>query len=697
MRGFARRAGMSDRPDRLSPNDHTPPGARRTDAKKGIDTAMSQHTGNAETREFQAETRQLLDLMIHSIYSNPDTFLREVISNSSDALDKLRLAALQDSTLGVDTSDLHIELIPDEQARTLTIRDNGIGMSREEVVDLIGTLARSGTGQMREALSAARAAQESGEISEQATADLIGQFGIGFYSTFMVADTVTLVTRKAGETAGTRWTSSGEDTYTIEEVDDAPQGTSVILQLKPAGGDAALPDYTAEHTLRRVVRTYSDFIAWPIRMEVERPAPEPEGDDDEGNDPSAENTISETVTLNSQKALWTRPRSEVSDEEYSDFYRHISHAWDEPLETITLRAEGTFEYQALLFLPSQAPFDLFSPDAKRGVQLYVRRVFIMDDCEELVPPFLRFVKGIVDAQDLSLNVSREILQQDRQIRAIRKRLVKRVLQTIEQLRNDRPEEFKGFWTNFGAVLKEGLIADVESRDQLLAVSTFASTRAENTEGGTTIAEYVERMVEGQEEIYYLTGTSRAAVENSPHLEAFRARGVEVLVLTDPVDEVWVDAVGEVDGKRLRSVAKGDVDLSGVGETASEDEEQPDAAEFADLLAWLGEELEDEVKQVRLSHRLTESAACMVGDEFDMTPQLEAMYRASGMELPTSKRILELNPSHPLVERLRSQHAKDPSAAELKDTARLISGAAVLAEGGKLADPAAFAKLLVDRI
>ena len=697
MRGFARRAGMSDRPDRLSPNDHTPPGARRTDAKKGIDTAMSQHTGNAETREFQAETRQLLDLMIHSIYSNPDTFLREVISNSSDALDKLRLAALQDSTLGVDTSDLHIELIPDEQARTLTIRDNGIGMSREEVVDLIGTLARSGTGQMREALSAARAAQESGEISEQATADLIGQFGIGFYSTFMVADTVTLVTRKAGEEVGTRWTSSGEDTYTIEEVDDAPQGTSVILQLKPAGGDAALPDYTAEHTLRRVVRTYSDFIAWPIRMEVERPAPEPEGDDDEGNDPSAENTISETVTLNSQKALWTRPRSEVSDEEYSDFYRHISHAWDEPLETITLRAEGTFEYQALLFLPSQAPFDLFSPDAKRGVQLYVRRVFIMDDCEELVPPFLRFVKGIVDAQDLSLNVSREILQQDRQIRAIRKRLVKRVLQTIEQLRNDRPEEFKGFWTNFGAVLKEGLIADVESRDQLLAVSTFASTRAENTEGGTTIAEYVERMVEGQEEIYYLTGTSRAAVENSPHLEAFRARGVEVLVLTDPVDEVWVDAVGEVDGKRLRSVAKGDVDLSGVGETASEDEEQPDAAEFADLLAWLGEELEDEVKQVRLSHRLTESAACMVGDEFDMTPQLEAMYRASGMELPTSKRILEINPSHPLVERLRSQHAKDPSAAELKDTARLISGAAVLAEGGKLADPAAFAKLLVDRI
>ncbi|GAA1711981.1 molecular chaperone HtpG [Dietzia cercidiphylli] len=664
-----------------------------------------QTSGAAETREFQAETRQLLDLMIHSIYSNPDTFLREVISNSSDALDKLRLAALQDSSLGVDTSDLHIELIPDEQARTLTIRDNGIGMSRDEVVDLIGTLAKSGTGQMREALAAARAAQESGEASEQVTADLIGQFGIGFYSTFMVADAVTLVTRKAGEATGTRWTSGGEGTYTIEEAPDAPQGTSVILQLKPAGGDAALPDYAAESTLRRVVRTYSDFIAWPIRMEVERPAPEPTGDDDEGNDPAAENTLTETVTLNSQKALWTRPRSEVTDEEYSEFYRHVSHAWDEPLETITLKAEGTFEYQALLFLPTQVPFDLFSPDTKRGVQLYVRRVFIMDDCEELVPPFLRFVKGIVDAQDLSLNVSREILQQDRQIRAIRKRLVKRVLQTIEQIRTDRPEEFRSFWKNFGAVLKEGLISDVDAREQLLAVSTFASTRAASDEAtggdddevGTTIAEYVSRMAEGQEEIYYLTGTSRAAVENSPHLEAFRARGVEVLVLTDPVDEVWVDAVGEVDGRRLRSVAKGDVDLSGIGSPVEEEKGQADSAEFTGLLEWLGEELSDEVKQVRLSQRLTESAACMVGDEFDMTPQLEAMYRASGMELPASKRILELNPSHPLVERLRSQYSEDPSTPGLADTARLLSGAAVLAEGGTLADPAAFAKLLVDRI
>ncbi|HMT49624.1 MAG TPA: molecular chaperone HtpG, partial [Dietzia sp.] len=354
----------------------------------------------------------------------------------------------------------------------------------------------------------------------------------------------------------------------------------------------------------------------------------------------------------------------------------------------------------------RVPSALFPQAPRRGVQLSARRVFIMDDCEELVPPFLRFVKGIVDAQDLSLNVSREILQQDRQIRAIRKRLVKRVLQTIGQIKTDRPEEFRTFWRHFGAVLKEGLISDVDAREQLLAVSTFASTRpaaAEAPEGhddevGTTIAEYVSRMADGQEEIYYLTGTSRAAVENSPHLEAFRARGVEVLILTDPVDEVWVDAVGEVDGTRLRSVAKGDVDLTGIGsDTAGQSEDAPDAAEFTGLLEWLGEELSDEVKQVRLSHRLTESAACMVGDEFDMTPQLEAMYRASGMELPASKRILELNPTHPVVERLRVQHAEDPSAPGLTETARLLSGAAVLAEGGTLTDPAAFAKLVVGRI
>ena len=683
-------------------------------------------SAHSETRQFQAETRQLLDLMIHSVYSNPDTFLREVISNSSDALDKLWLAALQDSSLDVDTSDLHIELIPDTAARTLTIRDNGIGMSRDEVVDLIGTLARSGTAAMRETLAAARAAQQSGEVSEQATADLIGQFGIGFYSTFMVADTVTLVTRKAGETGGTRWQSGGEDTYTLEDAPDAPQGTSVILELKPAGGDADLPDYTTEHSLRRVVRTYSDFISWPIRMDIERPAPTPaEG---EAEDPQAPDTVVETATLNSQKALWTRPRSEVGEDEYAEFYRHVSHAWDDPLETITLKAEGTFEYQALLFLPSQAPFDMMMQDAKRGVQLYVRRVFIMDECEELVPQFLRFVKGIVDAQDLSLNVSREILQQDRQIRAIRKRLVKKILQTIAQIKRDRPADYITFWEQFGAVLKEGLISEVDSREQLLEVCLFDSTRpdqggsatdeadgardgdsdAGDAEGaepatalpGTTIAEYVDRMVDGQQEIYYLTGPSAEAVRHSPHLEAFRARGIEVLVLTDPVDEVWVDAVGEVDGRRLRSVAKGDVDLSGIGAAEDGDENGEDAADaegFAPLLEWMGTALEDSVKQVRLSHRLTESAACLVGGEFDMTPQLEAMYRASGMDVPTSKRILELNPRHPLVERLRREHEADPAAESLVGSSRLLYGAAVLAEGGKLADPAAFASLLVDRI
>lgn len=696
---------------------------------------MSSTTGGHEKREFQAETRQLLDLMIHSIYSNPDTFLREVISNGSDALDKLRLAAVTEDYPGVDTSDLHLELIPDAgeagSPRRLTITDNGIGMSREEVIDLIGTLAKSGTAAMRETLAAARSAAADGELSEQATADLIGQFGIGFYSTFMVADTVTLVTRKAGEDEVTLWRSSGEDTYDIATVPVADaatldfdgavptQGTSIALDLKPAGGDTELPDYADANTLRRVVRTYSDFIAWPIRMEVPAPADAAGADDaDTEDDASAEEKSSTMVeTLNSQKALWTRPQSEVTDEEYTEFYRHVSHAWDEPAETMTIRAEGSFEYQALLFIPSQPPFDLFSPDHRRGVQLYVRRVFIMDDAEALIPQYLRFVKGVVDAADLSLNVSREILQQDRQIGAIRKRIVRKTLQTVNAMRENEAEKFAEFWQHFGSVVKEGLISDTGNREQILAFAEFESTRAgeaadteekaEASEGParTTLTEYLGRMVEGQTEVYYITGASRAAVENSPHLEAFRARGVEVLLLTDPVDEVWVDAVGDVEGKPLRSIAKGDVDLEKVGtapEGESAEEEKKEDADFAPLLAWLGEALDDRVKEVRLSHRLVDSPACMVGDTFDLSPQLERMYRANGMDVPASKRILELNPKHAAVEKLRAEFAatsdEDTAArAELADTAEVLAGIAVLAEGGELADPAAFAKLLAGRL
>ncbi|WP_067884927.1 molecular chaperone HtpG [Nocardia vaccinii] len=652
-------------------------------------------TEHVEKLEFQAETHQLLELMIHSVYSNKDTFLRELISNASDALDKLRLLSYQDKDLEVDTADLHIELEVDKDNRILTVRDNGVGMSRAEVVDLIGTLARSGTAQLRKQLLEAK--------PDQAAEELIGQFGIGFYSTFMVADKVVLTTRKAGESEATRWESeAGSSTYTIETLDSAPQGTAVSLHLMPADEDDHLFDYTQEWKLREIVKKYSDFIAWPIRMQVERTVTEGDGEEKE------EKTILEDQTLNSQKALWTRPRSEVSDEEYKEFYKHVSHAWDDPLEIIPFKAEGTFEYQALLFIPSQAPFDLFMREHQRGVQLYVRRVFIMDNCEELMPEYLRFVKGVVDAQDLSLNVSREILQQDRQIQAIRKRLVRKVLSTVKDLQQASGEDtaetsaYQKFWAEFGRVLKEGLLSDFDNRETLLQVSSFASTHAEDKP--TTLADYVSRMAEGQDKIYYMTGESRRQIESSPHMEAFKAKGLEVLVLTDPVDEMWVGQVPEFDGKAFQSIAKGEVDLESEEEKkASEQLREQQDKDFGEVCDWLRKTLDDSVKQVRLSSRLTTSPACLVGDVFDFTPQLERMYRASGQALPESKRILELNPTHPLVTGLREAYVKDKESAdagdsaELAETAELLYGTAVLAEGGELKDPARFAGILTDRL
>ncbi|WP_036496957.1 MULTISPECIES: molecular chaperone HtpG [Nocardia] len=655
-------------------------------------------TDHVEQLEFQAETHQLLELMIHSVYSNKDTFLRELISNASDALDKLRLESFRDKDLEVDTSDLHIELEVDKDARVLTVRDNGIGMSRAEVVDLIGTLAKSGTAELRRQLLESKSGE--GAVSSE---DLIGQFGIGFYSTFMVADKVTLTTRRAGESEGTRWESAaGSSTYTIETLDDAPQGTAVSLHLKSADEDDHLFDYTQEWKLREIVKKYSDFISWPIRMQVERTVTEGEGEEKQ------EKTILEEQTLNSQKALWTRPRSDVSDEEYKEFYKHVSHAWDDPLEIIPLKAEGTFEYQALLFIPSHAPFDLFMREHKRGVQLYVRRVFIMDNCEELMPEYLRFVKGVVDAQDLSLNVSREILQQDRQIQMIRKRLVRKVLSTIKDLQSAESAEsgsddatateskYRTFWNEFGRVLKEGLLSDFDNRETILQVSSFASTHSDSEP--TTLAQYVERMAEGQDQIYYMTGESRQQIENSPHMEAFKAKGLEVLILTDPVDEMWVGSVPDFDGKPFQSIAKGEVDLETEEEKkASEQLREQQEKDFGEVLKWLQETLSDSVKEVRLSSRLTTSPACVVGDVFDFTPQLERMYRASGQALPESKRILELNPEHPLVTGLRDAYAKDKESEDLGATAELLYGTAVLAEGGELKDPAHFARLLADRL
>jgi len=628
---------------------------------------MSTEAMPTDTIEFQAEARQLLQLMIHSIYSTKDVFLRELISNASDALDKLRLAAYQDKDLDVDTSDLHVSLETDPPERTLTVRDNGIGMSRDEVVELIGTIAKSGTGEM---LAKLRQARESGDSSEQTTTELIGQFGVGFYSSFMVADRVVMLTRRAGAHSGVRWESTGEGTYTISEIPDAPQGTSVTLHLKPEDAEDAVHDYTDPATARATVKRYSDFITWPIRM---APA------DGEG----------EPEVVNSRKALWARAQSDVSDEEYAEFYRHVSHDWQEPLETIRLSAEGTFEYQALLFLPSHAPMDLFMREAKRGVQLYVKRVFIMDDCEALVPEYLRFVKGVVDANDLSLNISREILQQDRQIQLIRKRLVRKVLSTVKSMLTNEPEKYATFWAELGRAVKEGLVSDHDNRQSILEICSFPSTH--DAEKPTTLADYLSRMPAEQDTIYYATGESRPALENSPHMEAFRAKGYEVLLLTDQVDEVWIDAVPTFEDKPLASIARGEVDLGG-------DEVDEDTKEgFDALTSWMATTLSENVKEVRLSHRLVDSAAVLVGEPGDLTPTLEKMYRAMGQPLPKVKRSLELNPKHPLVTGLKAAYETQANDPALADTTHLLYGMALLAEGGELTEPAAFVSVLSQRL
>ncbi|MFD9741853.1 molecular chaperone HtpG [Umezawaea sp. NPDC059074] len=628
-------------------------------------------TTPTQTFEFQSEARQLLQLMIHSIYSNKDVFLRELVSNASDALDKLRLESFRDKDLNADTDDLHVEIAVDAEARTLSVRDNGIGMTREDVIGLIGTIAKSGTAEFLKKVKESKDAAGS--------QDLIGQFGVGFYASFMVADKVTLVTRRAGTTEGVRWESEGEGTYTIEPVEDAPQGTTVTLHLKPEDTEDHLFDYTSTRKVREIVKRYSDFITWPVKMVKEKGFAEEEPEE------------GALETVNSMKALWARSSSEVEQSEYNEFYKHISHDWNDPLETFRIQAEGTFEYQALLFIPAQAPLDLFMRERKRGVQLYVKRVFIMDDCEALMPEYLRFVKGVVDAQDLSLNVSREILQQDRQIRMIRRRLVKKVLQTVKTMMADNAENYAKFWTEFGAAVKEGLLDDTDNRESILEIASFASTN--DAEAPTALKDYVARMKEGQEEIYYLTGESRSILENSPHMEAFQAKGFEVLLLTDPIDEMWVDAVNGFDGKQFQSVAKGEVDLD-----KDEDDKNAEAKkDFADLMTWMTTTLAENVKEVRLSSRLTTSPACIVGDSHDITPTLEKMYRAMGQDVPKQKRVLELNPTHPLVTGLRTAHEARPEDEAVAETAELLYGMALLAEGGELTDPSRFIKLMAQRL
>jgi molecular chaperone HtpG len=601
--------------------------------------------------------------MIHSLYSHKEIFLRELISNASDALDRLRFEALTRPELLSEGGKLEIRLEVDEAARTLTIDDTGIGMSRQELIDNVGTIAKSGTRELAEKIRKSKAAGESGE----GLTELIGQFGVGFYSSFMVADRVVVVTRRAGEEGATRWESSGAGEFEVAAAERGSQGTSVTLHLKPVDEEQGVEDFTQEHALSRIVGRYSDFIAYPV--------------------------ILGEKTLNSMKPIWERPPAEVKAEEYAEFYKHISHDWQDPLSTISQRAEGLLEYRALLFVPSEAPFDLFYVGYEAGLKLYVRRVLIVERSADLLPRYLRFLSGVVDSPDLPLNVSREMLQHDRQIRQIRKALVKKVLDSLSDLKEKDQEKYLALWKAFGRVLKEGPSEDHENKEKIAELLLFQSSHHE--EKLSPLAEYVSRMKEGQEAIYYLTGASRAAIESSPHLEAFRAKGTEVLYLTDPVDELVVESLAEYQGKKLKSAGKGTVDLG----TAEEKEEKKKELDektrtYQGLLEWIQKALDDRIKEVRLSARLTTSPACLVGAEHDFSPRLEQLLKRD-TDRPRQKRILELNPDHEIVKRLEEMVESDAASEKAGDYAELLYGYAVLAEGSELPDPAAFARRIAD--
>jgi molecular chaperone HtpG len=608
---------------------------------------MTTHT---ETFQFQAEARQVLDLMIHSLYTNKEIFLRELVSNASDALDRLRFEALSTPELIGADDKLEIWIESDPDARTLTISDNGIGMSRDEVIANIGTIAKSGT---RELLQTLRERQSSDTLTT-----LIGQFGVGFYSAFMAADRVTLVTRRAGEDNATQWESTGDGTFTVTEASKFTRGTSITLHLKKFAEDEEVDNFTDKWVIERIVKRYSDFVAYPIIYK-----------DKEGKEAGK--------TLNSMKPIWTRPRSDVKDEEYKEFYKHISHDWNEPLTTWSFRAEGRSEYQALLFIPSQAPFDLFYASAKFGLHLYVRRVLIVEHCEELLPGYLRFVRGVVDSADLPLNVSRQRLQEDRHIAQIRKWLTKKVLDSLEEMQKNDPEKYTTFWKQFGRAVKEGPSFDFDNKDKLVGLCLFESSA--NTEKLTTLKDYVARMKSDQAAIYYLTGPSRRAVENSPHLEAFKEKGYEVLYLVDPVDEMLVQWLPEFDGKSLKSIAKGVSDLG--DKTDLKEKER----EFSKLTEALQKKLDDRVKEVRLSSRLTSSPACLVVAEHDVSPNLEKLLNQVKGETTKQKRIMELNPNHEIIAKIQDR-AEDPM---MDDLAEVLYGYALLAEGSELQDPLKF--------
>lgn len=638
----------------------------------------------AETHDFQAETKRLLDLMIYSLYTTKDIFLRELISNASDALDRLRFEALTKPELLDDGSELEIHLESDRKARTLTISDNGIGMSRDEVVANIGTIAKSGTRELRERM------QEG--ASNEALSELIGQFGVGFYSSFMVADRVTLLTRRAGESVATQWESAGDGHYTLSTVSKPSRGTTIILHLKPIDLENGIEDYTDKWILSRIIKRYSDFISYPIVFEGERG--EKEAEQLEAAVEEEANADAEPKVLNSMKPIWTRPSSEVPDSEYVEFYRHISHNMDDPLHYISGKAEGLVEYRALVFIPSKAPHDLYYHGVETGLRLYAKGVLIVERCAELLPRYLRFLKGIVDTADLPLNISRQMLQQDRQIAQIRKWLTKKVLDALQDMAENNPEKYLKFWREFGRAFKEGASSDYENKEKILSLLRFESSN--DPEQLTSLKDYVGRMKDDQQEIYYMTGESRSVVENSPHLEAFKEKGYEVLYLVDPVDELMVQSLHEYEGKRLKSALKGTLRLGDEEERArTEKELKEKQEEVSEMLQMIQKHLDAYVKEVRLTNRLTSSPACLVVSDLDYSPQMERLLMLGKGAGPKQRRIMEFNPQHEIFQKMWERYRAGQDSEALKKYAELLFGYTLIAEGSELPDAIRFSNLLTE--
>ncbi len=622
-----------------------------------------------ETLGFETEVKHLLHLMIHSLYSNKEIFLRELISNASDAADKLRFEALSNDSLYEGDSELKIRLEYDKDKRTITVIDNGIGMTRAEVQEHIGTIAKSGTKQFFQALTGDQAKDS----------ELIGQFGVGFYSAFIVADKVTLTTRKAGadKSDGVRWESAGEGDYTLESVEKAQRGTEIVLHMKESESE-----FLDDYRIRSIVRKFSDHISLPIVMDKEIPAVKGE----EGEEEKPAEIVEETV--NSASALWTKARQEITDEAYNEFYKHVGHDYQAPLTHVHSKVEGSNEYTLLLYVPSRAPFDMWDRDTKHGVKLYIRKVFITDDAEQLMPRYLRFIRGIIDANSLPLNVSREILQQSKQISTIKSGAVKKVLGMLEDLAKTEPEKYETFWTQFGAVIKEGPIEDHANKERVAKLLRFASTHADTDKQEVSLEAYVGRMKEGQDKIYYVTADTFGAAKNSPHLEIFRKKGIEVLLLSDRIDEWLVSNLDEFDGKHLQSVAKGDLDLGVLDAEEDKAAQEEVNKDFETVLKQIKDVLADKVSEVRLSHRLTESPACLVADVYGMSLNMERIMKDAGQGLGMGmgrKPIFELNPTHPLVVRMKEEQ----DDTRFADLTHILFDQAILSEGGQLDDPAAF--------